>query len=388
MMIELITDWNELAALEGPWNALAAGMPFRSWDWLATWWTHYGSVDRRGARERQRADDRHAASDRQLNVLAVYDADRKLIGVAPWYLDRTVIKGNVLRWLGSGEVCTDHLSLICSPDIEAQVAVAVAEALTSTCDDWDRLDLAAVDADDAAIGTLVAELEDRECLVSRHTADACWVLDLPASWDDYLAALSKSHRKQLRQLERRVLESDRARWHCVQHASQFHHAWSILVDLHQRRRKSLGEPGCFASRPFHEFHREIAGRMLERGQLRLSWLELDGTPIATEYHLANATTTYAYQGGVDPDRLDEEPGRLSTILFVQAAIAEGQKHIDFLRGDEPYKAHWRATARPMCDYRIVPNRRLARLRGNVLAAADTLSDWVRQSGQSRQADKS
>jgi CelD/BcsL family acetyltransferase involved in cellulose biosynthesis len=148
--------------------------------------------------------------------------------------------------------------------------------------------------------------------------------------------------------------------------------------LHQRRRKSLGEPGCFASRLFHDFHREATERLLARGQLRLSSFELDGSPAAAEYHLADASTTYAYQGGVDPDRLAEEPGRLSTILCLRAAIAEGHTRMDFLRGDEPYKAHWRAAPQPTFDYRIIPNRRLARLRGRVLNVTGAITDWMRQ----------
>ena len=88
----------------------------------------------------------------------------------------------------------------------------------------------------------------------------------------------------------------------------------------------------------------------------MSWMELDGTPAAAEYHLADSAATYAYQGGVDPDRLDEEPGRLSTILCLRHAIEEGHRQLDFLRGDEPYKAHWRATPRATYDYRVIPNR--------------------------------
>jgi hypothetical protein len=359
-------------------------MPMRSWDWLATWWKHYGT-----ANCGQTEKGHELAADRQLYVLAVYDdaidsaashgPRRQLIGIAPWYLDRTIVTGNVLRWLGSGEVCTDHLSLICGPEHREHVAEAVAEALATTCDDWHRLDLNAVDADDYAMTALVDLLEDRECLMSRQAGDSCWVLDLPASWDDYLAAVSKSHRKQLRQLERRVLESDRARWHVVASAAELEAAWPVLVDLHQRRRQSLGEPGCFASDAFHNFHREVAARLLSRGQLRLSWLELDGSPAAAEYHLADSAATYAYQGGVDPERLDEEPGRLSTILCMRRAIAEGHRWFDFLRGDEPYKAHWRAEPRATYDYRIAANRRLARLRGRVLNLTDTVTSWVRSS---------
>jgi CelD/BcsL family acetyltransferase involved in cellulose biosynthesis len=296
-------------------------------------------------------------------------------------LDRTRIKGNVIRWLGSGEVCTDHLSLICKPQRAAKVAVALADALTCQFDDWDRIDLGAVDDKDVAIEHLSAALEERDCLVSRQPADSCWVLDLPASWDEYLAGISKSHRKQLRQLERRVVESSRVQWRRVQSAVELEQAWPVLVDLHQRRRRSLGEPGCFASRVFHDFHREVAGRLLDRGQLRLSWMELDGVPAAAEYHVAEGTATYAYQGGVDPDRLEEEPGRLSTILCLRAAIDEGHKQIDFLRGDEPYKAHWRATPRATYDYRVIPNRRLARLRGRVWNVTDAIGDWVRMGAE-------
>jgi CelD/BcsL family acetyltransferase involved in cellulose biosynthesis len=381
MFVDLITTWNELSSLEGQWNALAGDMPFHSWDWLATWWKHYG------APHLGMADDVRPPSDeRRLHVLAIYSevqsgapaGNRELIGLAPWYLDRTVIQGNVLRWLGSGEVCTDHLSLICRPENRQQVAVAIAHELTASCDDWDRLDLSGVDANDEAVAELAIAFSERDCEVSRNAADACWVLELPASWEDYLASISKSHRKQLRQLERRVLETERARWHRVESPGDFAAAWDVLVDLHQRRRRSLGEPGCFASRLFHDFHREVAQRLLARGQLRMSWMALDGSPAAAEYHLADPSATYAYQGGVDPDRLSDEPGRLSTILCLRAAIAEGHNRIDFLRGDEPYKAHWRAAPYPTYDYQVVPNRRLARLRGRVLNVTGAITDWMRQ----------
>jgi CelD/BcsL family acetyltransferase involved in cellulose biosynthesis len=384
MSVQLVTTFDELCALRDGWSKLSGESPFRSLDWLAAWWKHYGPIQ--PCPGNSFAD---SADERQLYTLAVYDepererscgsAEPRLIGVAPWYLDRTMVKGNVLRWLGSGEVCTDHLSLFCRPADRERVAAEVAEALAVQCDDWDRLDLNSVDADDYATLALAGHLEDRECLVSRQAAESCWVIDLPASWDQYLAGLSKSHRKQLRQAERRVLESGRVEWHPVTTTAEFGAAWPVLVALHQRRRQSLGERGCFASRAFRNFHYEVARRMLERGQLRLSWLVLDGTPAAAEYHFADARTTYAYQGGVDPDRLAEEPGRLSNILCLRRAIEEGHNQFDFLRGDEPYKAHWRAEQRPTYDYRVVPNRRLARMRGRVLTFTGAVTDWVRTS---------
>ncbi len=77
----------------------------------------------------------------------------------------------------------------------------------------------------------------------------------------------------------------------MESATELEAAWPILVDLHQRRRKSLGEPGCFASNSFYDFHRDVAERLLKRGQLRLSWLTLDGMPAAAEYHFADRIAT-------------------------------------------------------------------------------------------------
>jgi CelD/BcsL family acetyltransferase involved in cellulose biosynthesis len=380
MFVRLITSFDELGPLEQDWNALALDVPFRSWDWLVTWWKQYGLIDA----------DKHRAADRRLNVLAVYDGaeenSRRLIGIAPWYLEHSLVSGNVLRWLGSGEVCTDHLSLVCRPEHAQVMAAAIVESLTGPFGDWDRLDLEAIDVDDPAISYLTGSFREHRCAIARQAVGACWAVELPESWEEYLAANSKSHRKQLRQLERRVLESNRVVWHRVESAEQLEAVWPILVDLHQRRRRSLGEPGCFASKPFHDFHREVAGRLLTRRQLRMSWLELDGAPAAAEYHFAGHGATYAYQGGVDPERLDEEPGRLSTILCLRAAVDEGHRRFDFLRGDEPYKAHWRAVPRATCDYRITPNRRLARVRGDVLQAAERLGDWLKQ-GARRGSDR-
>ncbi len=382
MHVQRITSWVELTALEMEWNTLAAGMPLRSWDWLATWWKHYGGGN-------SGPQENIAARSRELCVLAIYREPtfkhggpvRELMGIAPWYIDRSTVKGSVIRWLGDGEVCTDHLSLICRPMETQSVAASLAKALTEQLDDWDRIELTAVDASDEPIQSLVAELANRECITATGIADSVWILDLPSSWDEYLASISKSHRKQIRQLQQRVLNKSRTHWHYVESAAEFDAGWAILVDLHQRRRMALGEPGCFASPAFHNFHRETARRLLDRGQLRLSWLKLDGSPAAVEYHLADRTTVYAYQGGIDPNRLSDEPGRLSTIRCLMQAIQEQRRRFNFLRGDEAYKAHWRAVPRQVVNYRIVPNRRLARWRGHVMTVADTLNDWARNTAQ-------
>jgi CelD/BcsL family acetyltransferase involved in cellulose biosynthesis len=346
--VRCVENIAELEPYRHAWDALAGGCVFRSWPWLTTWWRHYGEgAERRGLRVLLAFDDASAES-------------KGLIGVLPCYVEATWSQGRVLRLLGDGEVCSDHIGVLTNTNADA-VAGCFATHLAER-DDWDLLDLAAVDGDDAATLGLLDVLALHGCTTSRLHADRCWAIDLPATWDEFLAMQSKSHRKQLRQMAARSLDSGRARWKLVATADEFATTWSTLIDLHQRRRQSLDQPGCFASRAWAAFHWDVAQQLLAKGRLRLSLLELDGAPIAAEYHLAGARATYAYQGGVDPDRLYDEPGQLSTICSIRQAIAEGHSQFDFLRGDEPYKAHWRAVPRQAWRLIAVPARLWPKLR--------------------------
>jgi CelD/BcsL family acetyltransferase involved in cellulose biosynthesis len=101
-------------------------------------------------------------------------------------------------------------------------------------------------------------------------------------------------------------------------------------------------------------------------------------PIAAEYHFVGKRTNYSYQSGIDPERMNVSPGHLANFFSVRRAIEEGRAHFDFLRGDESYKTFWLATPRPTIDCVMVPNRRLARLRGRLTHAATTLKGWVKE----------
>ncbi len=117
MQIIAYSRWNEIARHAESWDRLAHGVPFRTWTWLSTWWRHYGTTA---------ADDPH----RRLMVLAAEDASGRLTGIAPWFLERSAAKGWVLRWLGSGEVCSDYASLLCMTEDADRVTEALAAYLT------------------------------------------------------------------------------------------------------------------------------------------------------------------------------------------------------------------------------------------------------------------
>jgi CelD/BcsL family acetyltransferase involved in cellulose biosynthesis len=323
---------------------------------------------------------------RELYVLAVYDG-AALVGLAPWFVERSTSQGHVIRFLGSGEVCSDYVTVLCEPDWEEPVAAALADWLTNpptlawlsgnAMRPWDLIELEAVSAQDQTIGKLLDLLAEQDNLVHRRKGVRCWRLKLPACWDDYLAVLSRSHRKRVRRLDRRLFDTGRAQLRTVTREGELEQGLHLLADLHRRRRESLGDPGRFASERFSAFHSEVARRLLRCGQLRLQWLELDGTPIAAEYHLVGLGVVYAYQSGIDPAALDEEPGALIMLATIKQAIAERQTAFDFLRGDESYKAHWRAEPTATQDIRVVPSNPAARIRHGLWRAGDSVKNWLK-----------
>lgn len=355
MFVRTFAEITDLEPYSSRWDELAGACPFRSWTWLSTWWKHFGE-------------------SHQLRVLAVFDDNRDCLatsacrtahapdalrGILPLYVNHSPARGRVLRLLSDGEVCSEHLDLLSDEDKPSEVAAALASHLVTHAGEWDLLQLTTLVEQDRNLGALVAKLCARGCRAARTPGTNLWSIPLPASWEEFLAMQSKSHRKQIRQLDRRVLEGPRACWIEVCDDQEFDAAWPVLVDLHQRRRQSLGEPGCFASRPWASFHYEVARKLLADGMLRLSVLTLDDRPIAAEYHLCDGTATYAYQGGLDPDRVSDEPGQLAMILCVKRAIADRHERFELLRGDEPYKAHWRAVPSATADIDIIPPRPLA-----------------------------
>jgi CelD/BcsL family acetyltransferase involved in cellulose biosynthesis len=353
---------DELSGLAESWNALSGGVPFRQWAWCTTWWRHYGDADR-------------------LFVLAARDDAGELVAIAPWYISRHPAKGRVVRFLGSGEVCSDYQTLLCVSGREDEAAAAMAAWLSHAKQRprrpaWDLLEFSGIEAADVAMQRLFARLAGGGNHVHTRRGVNCWRLELPATWEEYLARLSKNHRGRMRRLERRVFGTGRAVWHTVQTEEQFPAAFDRLVELHERRWQARGEPGVFASPRFTAFHRDVALQLLRRGQLRLHWLELEGRAAAAAYHFASRGVVYIYQGGMEPELLHEEPGSLSHLATLKQALAEGARTIDFLRGDEPYKPHLRAQPLACVDVRVVPRRITSRLRHTAWLAGKQVKRWL------------
>lgn len=372
MRISRLHTLEDMRAVAPAWNELAGDNPFRSTTWLHTWWKHYGS------------DSPH----NELYTLVASDENNEIVGIAPWYCEKHLSRGRIVRFLAADdEVCSDYLGILCRRGLEEQVAKCLAEWLSGAFNShggfesntrWDLIDLSGVAPGDVATGSLAREMESQGNLLQAKDGPLCWQLQIPASFDEYLAKVSRDCRKRFRRLDKRVLDSRIARYVIASTQAEFEQGWQSLIDLHQKRRQSSGDAGCFSWPRFQSFHDEVAQLLFSEGHLRLHWIELESRVVAVEYSLFSAGVIYAYQSGMDPEFLDAQPGTLLFIAALRAAIESGESTYDFMRGDEAYKLHWRAEPRETTSYLIIPARTVPRVRHGVWQAAQQGKSWLKR----------
>lgn len=287
------------------WKRLAQASRniFASWEWISTWWEHFG-------RGEQLVASRRAT-------------DGTLVALVPLYR-ATVGPLRLLRFMGHGT--GDQLGPIAAQRDATLAGETLVQAVAETRPAWDVF------------------------LAEEMPGDAPWRLDLRgqtlnrrgspvirfaehSSWDDYLETRSRNLRREIRHHERRLMRKYRVRVRTTDDARRLGQDLDILFGLHAAR--WAGTPSSF--RRQHRFHRAFASLALREGWLRLAFLELDGTPVAARYDFRFGGVHSAYNGGRDPRLARESVGLVLRTRTMRLALDEGATEYRFLRGDEPYK---------------------------------------------------
>jgi len=264
-----------------------------------------------------------------------------------------------LTWAIGDIGCPDHLDVLAAPEADLGAVVTALKALP-----WDVMVLSNLAPDATNATRLAAALARRGCAIRREALRSCPYLELPNSWEEYLASLSAARRQNLRRKERSLRRN-----HAVIVADygpeRVDEGWRRLVALHQLRWSGAG---TFSDPRIEQLHHCFVREAARRGQLWLSTLELDGTPAAAWYGFAHRDTVYFYQSGRDPRWAAESVGHVLMSMMIRRAIERGYRRFDFLRGAEPYKMQWTASRRVTVELvAFRPNWRGQWLRGLDLA---------------------
>jgi CelD/BcsL family acetyltransferase involved in cellulose biosynthesis len=302
-----VESWDDTPGARAEWDSLAerTGNVFATAQWAMAWWRHWGRDRRRLTTSCRRPDGSLAA------MLPLYEASRPSL--------------RVLRFIGHGP--GDSLGPVCEPADRGATAAALRRLLASGDARWDLLVAQQVPAADGWAAALAGTVVRRERSPSLS-------LDWP-SWDDYLASRSANFRQQVRRRERRLARQHNLRFRLTTTTDTLHNDLDVLFALHEARWGTDASAALAAGR--RPFHREFAARALERGWLRLWFLELDGEPVAAWYGFRLGGVESYYQAGRNPAWDRWSVGAVLLAHTIRSALDDGIRDYRFLRGGEPYK---------------------------------------------------
>ncbi len=304
--------------LAGEWNALlrraAVDTLFLTPLYKRTWWRHLG--------------------EGELHLLAARRQD-ELLGVAPLFIVEQGQRGRVVQTVGCVEV-SDYLDWVAARGQEEDVLAALLDFLGGpAAPAWDALDLCNVHRDSPTLRLLPELARARGWTVETEVQEVCPIVDLPSTWDDYLALLGRKDRHELRRKMRRAEATPGLSWHIV---GPPHDLDAALDDFLLLMAKSNPEKAAFLTPRLRAFFRELAHVTFEAGWLQLSLMQLGDAPLASYLNFAYHDRVMVYNSGLD---WQADPGFGAGIVLtgylIQHAIEQGYRVYDFLRGDEPYK---------------------------------------------------
>jgi len=344
--------WDDLAARGG------SPSPFMSWAWHRAW------LDSAPAEE-------VAASI----VLLLHGPAGSLDALLPVRLCRQRfhrVGVQAVTWAVGDVGCPDELDAAAVPTADMSALAVALAALPWKVLVFTNLAEGALNAE-----RLCAALETRGHAVRHHALWPCPQLELPESWDAYLATLSPNRRQIVRRKERSLRREHRVEVTDYE-ADRLEEGWGHLKRLHEQRWDGAGG-GAFREPRSERLQRQFAREMVEGRRLWLTTLDVDGRPAAAWYGFVSGDTVYFYQGGRDPRWERESVGLVLMGLMIQRAIERGYRRFSFLRGDDPYKRQWTSSGR-MTREAVVFRPGWG---GRWLRALDTVADLRARGGAAR-----
>jgi CelD/BcsL family acetyltransferase involved in cellulose biosynthesis len=297
---ELRDEWRVLL------NSQAAARVFQHPAWQKLWLDEFGA-------------------NGQPFILAIRE-DGALRGVAP--LSRS---GKTFSFIGDPSIC-DYMDFVLAPGHEEKALSVLLYSLYE--EEWSQIDLRGLKAGSPTLEYLPALAGNLRFRAQVEQEAVCPQLDLPPTWDGYLAQLDKKHRHELRRKLRRLYGTvSDFRLFLLQDPAQV----AAGMDDFLRLMKMKSDKAQFMTAQMERFFRKAARALAEEGLVGLYTLETEGRRVAAALCFQDAEQLLLYNSGYDPTFSHLSVGLISKALLLQNAIETGRNHLDFLRGAEPYK---------------------------------------------------
>lgn len=289
--------------------------------WLEIWWQEFGS-------------------EFNLLLLSIYQGN-KVIGIAP-----LKVRGETASVIGSSDV-SDFVDFITLPGKEKSFFSCLLEYLFQQGIHF--LVIKHVHPGSSIYRFFVDEAENHHYEIYCKQDDVSLELDLPASWDDYLASLSGKQRHEVRRKIRRLQKAGSIKYRTITGRDEVTHLLNTFFWMFSESREDKEK---FLTTSRESFFRSMASKMAEQALLKIDLLEINDKPVSIILYFDYQNNIYLYNSGYDPEYRHLSVGLLLKIFCIKDSIEKNKTTFDFLKGNEAYKYRLGAREVPLYYCRI------------------------------------
>ncbi|WRZ92829.1 GNAT family N-acetyltransferase [Streptomyces sp. NBC_01007] len=327
---ELVTDEREFAGLAAAWGRLysrcGAATSFQSHAWLHSWWLSYGTPGR-------------------LRLVIVREGD-ELLAVAPLMRARRTLPTLVPL----GGAISDYADVLLDDEHADRAAATLTEGLSAVAR------TALIDFREVRPGAAVERIYEHWHGPRRRLQDSL-CLELPAtSMDELVERLPSAKAQQRVRAKLRKHTALGVEQRVVAH-DEVEAALGRLLELHRLQWVGRKVTSEHLRERFSEHLVRSVGPMVRSGDAVVTEFRLDDTVMAVDLTLLSRCLAGGYLYGVHP-QLRERKADVAVILLDACSRhteAGDRGTLSLLRGDEPYKHHWRPD--PVVNQRLLLARR-------------------------------
>lgn len=341
-MIEVveINDVEKLANYRLVWNSLFPSTPnasfFLTFDWFDTYWRHFGH-------------------DQKMRVLVVY-GDGEPLGIVPLCVRREAYRVSKVRVL---TYPLDNWSTWFGPigPNPATTMMAAMQHLRRTPRDWDMMELRWVAEEGVQGGKTARAMRIANMFSEKAEYQVTSLVDLPATFNDFMASKSHSLRRQFKRTLRELFEVGRAEYVRIRPMPAVEGdgdpAWGIYEACENVANASWQSHVTNGNTIIHErvrdYFRAAHAAAARIGMVDLNLLKIDGKPAAFLYGYHCHGNVVALRTGFDAT-MGDGLGSALMLKMIEDGCIRGDRVIDFGPGEREHKRRLRT--RQEATYRL------------------------------------
>lgn len=347
----IITSKRDLHILEPEWNRLLresnVDTLFLTWEWITAW-----------------LKSNHTLADDDLMVITIRSDSGSLVGIAPFYKAGyrflSCINVTLLRVLGDEGTGSEYPAMIVKKDASVEVITLILAKLRELQHCWDLIWMPRQSGWDGQKGVLAGVCRNIKYFLHFRERSFSY-FDLPDTFDEFESSLSSNRRQQFRRQAKKINKDHRVEIISCQNTEELSGYLNCLFELHEARRRVLGDVGTFKRKPQQlEFYRHFTTAALANDWLWFYALKVNDEIKAIQIGYLYNDIFYQLQEGFDPDFLPGA-GNILRLDIIRKCIDKRAVGYDFLGDHTEHKRRWTARERKGQDTLIGKRSMLNRI---------------------------